>query len=81
MSKMNEAEKAFRELTSLDFIKDFKNEFNEEFIMYRIHGYNQKYITGSELDWEMGWRFDGTSILTQAFRLADDEYKLAIGKS
>ncbi len=62
-----------------------KNEFGEEFIVYRLTDETLNhliYVTGSEVDWEMGWHYTGGN-LCKFFGLSleeDREIKKVIKK-
>lgn len=59
-------------------VSSFFNEFNEEFVVYRLHVPEMSsmfyYVTGSEVDWELGWYYvDGS--LVRELQLGTDEAK------
>lgn len=61
-------------LKGTDILGEFNNELGEQFVVYRIKGVDQVFVTGEELDWESGWVWDGSRNLTQLFALSEDEY-------
>lgn len=52
----------------------FKNKHGEEFVMYHMNGVINLFVTGDELDWEIGWVYEQYSHeLTLNFSLTSDE--------
>ena len=52
----------------------FSNEHGELFVLYTLPSIPLIFVTGDELDWEMGWRWTGTRALAQEFILSEVEF-------
>ena len=70
-------EQAFRQLDRITKLSEFKNEHGEMYIIYKIVGSDQLFITGDELDWDIGWEWGGARVLSQHFILSESEVKSA----
>lgn len=55
-------------------VGEFKNKHGEQFVMYQMRGIPGFFVTGDELDWELGWQFEQYDReLTQRFTLTEEE--------
>lgn len=43
----------------IEIVKDFHNEYGEQFVIYHTKGKESYYITGDEFDWEGGFQLKG----------------------
>lgn len=60
----------------VDELATFANGHGEKFVFYRMG--RQIYITGDELDWEIGWcYYDESKQILKHFELSENEAKLA----
>lgn len=66
---------AFNKIIPKDrVVGEFRNKHGELFIVYRLPYIDKVYyVTGDELDWELGWRYWGSEELLNRFSLSDDE--------
>ena len=56
---MDSPERYFRNNELTDVVAEFKNEFEEKYVIYRLKGINDVlFITGDELEWETGWIYE-----------------------
>lgn len=51
-------QKFIRGFGGIAVIGQFKNEYGEEFLLYRFSKSPHVFITGDELDWDFGWRWN-----------------------
>jgi hypothetical protein len=49
--------------------------YRETFMVYKSPGLDDALVTGDEMDWETGWRWQGDRLLLQDFQLPEDEAK------
>lgn len=75
---MSDKEKEFRDKLGDgtfkgDIIGEFKNKHGRSFVLYRFWGVVRDYVTGDDLDWELGWSWNGSYELRQEFILSSEE--------
>lgn len=59
MAKIKPYEKQKRDKPDwITEVGSFKNEYGEKFVVYQMGNLPGYFVTGDELDWEMGYRFD-----------------------
>lgn len=55
-------------------IGEFENIHGEPFIVYSLNGNeNDIYVTSSELDWEVGFKWNGESLVYKTYHLTPEE--------
>lgn len=53
---------------------EFENQFGERYVVYTHPRFPFiQYVTGDELEWEMGWTYMGKGVLAQHFQLSHAE--------
>lgn len=57
-------------------VDSFQNEHGENYVIYYFPEVwaGNYFVTGDELEWEIGWNWDKTMMLKQEFKLSPQEF-------
>ena len=47
--------RSYAKKNNFAIVGEFDNEHGERFVVYRLPGVVTDFVTGDELDWELGW--------------------------